>query len=455
MKELPVNLDGWIGQKIGCKDFTKDDLAVYQLTALKEVLKRASLDSPYYREKLAGFSPESLKTLADLEKLPLTDEADLKKEAMGFLAVNQKKVKRIVTLNSSGTTGLSKRVFFTDKDLDLTIDFFKNGMALFTKKGDRVLILMPGKTPASIGDLLKKALSQLGAEAIIYGVVDDPKKVSKLILDERITGLVGIPQQVLSVSMEGQARQIKAAKHLRSVLLSTDYVSPSLASKIQSQWGVSLYEHYGSTEMGYGGGVFCHEKLGYHLREADFYFEIVDPLTGKAVPRGVSGEVVFTTLTRQAMPLIRYRTGDISRFIDQACPCRTHLKTMERIAYRAENKVAVGEKSDLTLSFLEDLVFSVAGLADFRVVLEDLEKNRPGKPGRDHLQIELVFKENGSEAEKEQITIAVKDRLEAALREKDQEKSALVISVSQGRPGKVDLKGMDKRKIIDRRSSHE
>ena len=455
MKESPVNLDGWIGQKIGLKNFTKDDLAAYQLKALKNVLKRASLDSPYYREKLANFPIESLKSLADMEALPLTDEGDLKKDAMRFLAVNQKKVKRIITLNSSGTTGLSKRIFFTEKDLRLTVDFFKNGMALFTRKGDRVLILLPGKAPASIGDLLKKALDQLGAEAIIYGVVDDPKSVSKLILDEEITGLVGIPQQVLSVSMETQAQQIKAAKHLRSVLLSTDYVSPSLLAKIQGQWGVSLYEHYGSTEMGYGGGVFCHEKLGYHLREADFYFEIVDPLTGKAASAGRRGEVVFTTLTREAMPLIRYRTGDISRFLDQACPCQTLLKTMERIAYRTENKVEIGGGSNLTLSFLEDLIFAEPGLADFSVVLEDLEKNHQDKLIKAHLQIGLVFKENCLEGEKEQKIVAVQKRLEKALLEKDSGKAAFLISVGQGKPGKVDLKGMNKRKIIDRRNSHE
>lgn len=454
MKESLTNLDGWIGQKIGLKDFNKEDLAAYQLKALKESLSQASLKSPYYQKKLGAFPLESLKTLKDIEKIPLTNQADLKEDAMGFLAVNQKKVKRIVTLKSSGTTGLSKRVFFTDQDLQLTIDFFKNGMSLFTRKGDRVLILMPGKRPASIGDLLKKALSQMGAEGIIYGVVDDPKKVSKIILDEKITGIVGIPQQILSVFM--QADQIKASKTLRSVLLSSDYVSPSLVSKIEDHWGVRVYEHYGSTEMGYGGGVFCHAKAGYHLREADLYFEIVDPLTGKAVPAGSSGEVVFTTLTREAMPLIRYRTGDISYFLDHDCPCQSQLKTMARIAYRAENKVRIGKNSSLSLSVLEDLVFLEAGVADFRAVIESQQKEfGHQETSGDLLQISLVFKRNQSETQKQEAITSVKERLAEALKAKDQKELGFLISVSQGRPGKVDLKGMQKRKIIDRRMSNE
>lgn len=443
MKNKIKNLDAWIGRKIGLDDFTKKDLERYQFEALKKILKQVSENSPFYQKKMANFPLESIQSLKDIEKLPLTDEADLRKEAMNFLAVNQKLVKRIVTLNSSGTTGQAKRIFFTEKDLELTIDFFKNGMSLFTRENDRVLILLPGKQPASIGDLLKKALHRLGAEGIIYGVVDDASRVSKIIRDQQITGIVGIPQQVLSVSMEVEAALISEKGVLRTVLLSTDYCSPALVSKIEQQWHVSVYEHYGSTEMGYGGGVFCDVKSGYHLREADFYFEIIDPGTLKPLAPGQTGEVVFTTLTRQAMPLIRYRTGDISRFLKAPCPCLTPLKTMARIAHRSENKIKMGENSEFTLSFLEDLIFLNPQVEDFRAVIKD----------PDRLAIELVFKKELSQVQKKTNICEVEKTVSEAFKVKMGDQFSL--QISQGSPSLVDLKGMQKRKIIDRRTNNE
>ena len=107
------------------------------------------------------------------------------------------------------------------------------------------------------------------------------------------------------------------------------------------------------TEMGLGGGVECQARRGYHLREADLYFEIVHPQTGEPVTEGETGEIVFTTLTRQGMPLIRYRTGDLSRFIPGQCPCGTTLRTLEKVTRRLSGKVAfktAGRRGRLTLS---------------------------------------------------------------------------------------------------------
>jgi phenylacetate-CoA ligase len=91
---------------------------------------------------------------------------------------------------------------------------------------------------------------------------------------------------------------------------------------------------YGMTEMVFGGAVQCEARSGYHMREADLYFEIVDPVRGHSVPDGEIGEIVFTTLTRIGMPLIRYRTGDLSRFIPEPCPCGSSLRRLDKIAGR-------------------------------------------------------------------------------------------------------------------------
>ncbi len=103
-----------------------------------------------------------------------------------------------------------------------------------------------------------------------------------------------------------------------------------------------MFNHYGMTEMGLGGGVDCRALTGYHLREADLYFEIVDPVDGRPLPDGEPGEVVFTTLTRRGMPLIRYRTGDLARFLPGSCPCGTVLRRLDHVQGRLAGRVKVG-----------------------------------------------------------------------------------------------------------------
>ncbi len=123
------------------------------------------------------------------------------------------------------------------------------------------------------------------------------------------------------------------------------------------------------TEMGLGGGVECEARCGYHLREADLYVEIVDPHTDQPVAEDQTGEIVFTTLTRRGMPLIRYRTGDTSRFIPGDCPCGTVLKTMERVTSRASGFISLGRDAFLTMVDLDEALFSLAGVLNFAVTV--------------------------------------------------------------------------------------
>ena len=99
------------------------------------------------------------------------------------------------------------------------------------------------------------------------------------------------------------------------MLLSTDQAPAPLVAAIEQAWGCRVFDHYGTTETGLGGGVECEAHDGLHLREADLLFEVVEPATGRSLPDGEEGEIVFTTLTREAMPLIRYRTGDLGRLL--------------------------------------------------------------------------------------------------------------------------------------------
>jgi phenylacetate-coenzyme A ligase PaaK-like adenylate-forming protein len=174
--------------------------------------------------------------------------------------------------------------------------------------------------------------------------------------------VVGSPTQVLGLARRWQTTMHKPS----SVLLSTDYVPEAIVRILKQVWGCEVYNHYGATEMGLGGGVECAAHRGYHLREADLYFEIVDPETGALLQDGEYGEVVFTTLTRRGMPLIRYRTGDRSRFIPGDCPCGTKLKTLEKVSGRFSDFVRFGNDV-IRMPDFDEALFPIPGLLNFSI----------------------------------------------------------------------------------------
>jgi phenylacetate-coenzyme A ligase PaaK-like adenylate-forming protein len=139
-------------------------------------------------------------------------------------------------------------------------------------------------------------------------------------------------------------------------------------SELEDTWGCKVFNHYGATEMGLGGGVECEAHRGFHLREADMFFEIVNPETGEPVPDGEYGEVVFSTLTRRGMPLVRYRMGDRSRFIVGECPCGTKLRTLEKVRGRFSGFVSVRDEI-LKLPDFDEALFSLSGLLNFSVTV--------------------------------------------------------------------------------------
>ena len=356
-------LEPWIARKIGVSHLTRETLDAYQLARLQETLAWARERSRFYRDRLAD-APARLETLADLAALPFTTAADIREDALRFVCVPQGEIARVVTLDTSGTTGAPKRLYFTADDQELTVDFFQVGMSTFTIPGDRVLILLPCARPGSVGDLLAQALAQIGAEGIRHGPVTDVVATLDVLARERVTGLVGTPAQVLALARcPGQK-----ALAVRFALLTTDHVPQAIIAAVAAAWGCTVYNHYGMTEMGLGGGVDCAARCGYHLREADLYVEIVDPHTGRVLPDGDEGEIVFTTLTRRGMPLIRYRTGDIGCFINGACPCGTKLKTLAHVTRRRDNVVQLPTGDTLTLAELDERLFALEGVVDFAAV---------------------------------------------------------------------------------------
>jgi phenylacetate-coenzyme A ligase PaaK-like adenylate-forming protein len=362
-------LENWIKQKIRGPDagplrLSRKEIEEYQLGKLKETISWARSRSPFYQKHLRAVE---IHALDDMNRVPFTNALDLKQQAARLVCVSQNEINRVVTLQSSGTSGEPKRIFFTGGDQELTLDFFSRGMSTMVGAGDRVLILLPGQLPGSVGDLLSAALHRLGVESIPHGPVTDARATLRLVFEQNITALVGIPVQVLGLARCGDSN-FNRRPPVQNVLLTTDHVPYAIKKTLRHKWGCRVFSHYGMTEMGLGGGVECAALTGYHLREADLYFEIVDPVTGAPVPEGETGEVVFTTLTRRGMPLIRYQTGDLAGFIPEPCPCGTILTRLAPVRERLAGRVLLGDEY-LSMAELDEALFALPDLLDFRAVI--------------------------------------------------------------------------------------
>jgi phenylacetate-coenzyme A ligase PaaK-like adenylate-forming protein len=351
-------LEKWTSSKLRTAGpLTISLLQRYQLGRLRETLKQVLSHSRFYREHLRGVDPASVQNMEDVARLPFTQPIELAARSDDFLCVSPRDVSRIVTLHTSGTTGGPKRIAFTPEDQELTIDFFHHGMTTLIKPSARVIIFLPGETEGSVGDLLKKGLFRFGCEGIVFGPIDDYGCALKAIFDLRPSCAVGIPSQLLALSRYAKSGASHRQIQIESVLLSTDYVPQAVVDSLTRSWGCKVFGHYGMTEMGLGGAVECFARDGYHMRDADLLFEIINPVTGGPVANGEYGEVVFSTLTRQGMPLIRYRTGDRSRFLTQPCPCGSVLRRMERISGRLSASVRLPDGLFISIMQLDEIVF--------------------------------------------------------------------------------------------------
>ncbi|WP_300686070.1 DVU_1553 family AMP-dependent CoA ligase [uncultured Bilophila sp.] len=343
-------LDGWIAHRCGLDAATPQSVLRVQLARFNAVLRHVRRNGVFYRKRLAGLFERRGDLIEtgmwprepfDVAEIPLTEAADIKRDGGRFLCVPLDEIARIVTLSTSGTTGIPKRLAFAADDLESTLDFFAHGISVLVRAGDSVLILLPGaERPDGVADLLRRALPRIGARGIPGDPAADPKLFRKEVERYRPQCLVAAPSQLRRL-LEG----LESPPNLRAVLSSAEPLPDDVRGALAARWGCAVFDHYGLTETGYGGGGECPSHDGYHLREADLYWEVIDPFSGEPVPDGTPGEVVFTTLTRRAMPLIRYRTGDLASMLPGPCACGSPLRRLSRI----RGRLARGKDGTLTV----------------------------------------------------------------------------------------------------------
>lgn len=325
---MPVKrsvLDTWIEKKEMLSLSSQKALSDWQLKKIRNLLVYAGTNSPWYRKRLSGHAlPESLEEFASF---PLMDGQALADAGLSMLCVSQGDISRVVTLQTSGTEGRPKRIFYTAGDQELTVSFFHHGMSELTSEGEAVMVFLPFKAEGCVGDLLIRGLKRLGVQPVGYGLMDDLADCAKAILENRISCAVGIPVQFLALGEYCRKRGIYLP--LKAVLLSTDYLAIPVRERIASALGCEVYNHFGMTETGLGCALECGAHDGMHIRENDIYAEIVHPVTHEVLEDGEWGELVITTLTREGMPLLRYRTGDFARLLPGLCACGSQLKRLE------------------------------------------------------------------------------------------------------------------------------
>jgi phenylacetate-CoA ligase len=365
-------LEGIMARKLGVpsgQPVAPEVIRRYQLERLAETVQYAGSKSHFYRAKLAAIHEQDLTGEALLAALPFTSEEELRRHGQGMVCVSQDEVARIITLHSSGTTGEPKRLFFSEEDLEQTLDFFHHGMQTLVEPGEKVLILLPGKSPDSTGDLLARALTRMNVGSRIHGLVADPKQAAGEVFADPCEVIVGFPIQILALARCAAALKIDTGR-IKSILLCSDYIPQAVSTALAQFWPCRVFSHYGTVETGLGGGVECEARTGCHLRETDLLFEIICPQTGRTLPPGEFGEIVFSTLNRRAMPLIRYRTGDYGRLLPGVCACGSNIRRLDQVRGRINQVRLLENGCQLAMADLDEALLAVPGILDFQAVLQ-------------------------------------------------------------------------------------
>jgi phenylacetate-coenzyme A ligase PaaK-like adenylate-forming protein len=368
----------------------RSSLTMLQARRLAETLRRASSASIHYRKVLpkAELMAQQLdrqaretggtgaiKALREvLQALPYTFPDELSAGSEKFLALSHSEVAGAISLPSSGTTGAGKRIFSSKEDLDASSAFFEHGIRFMANPGDRVAMLMSGERTGGVGDLFSRGMARAGIDCRIFGLPVHEKDCLTELAAYRPACLVGLPEAVLCLARHPDSRRLGVG--LQAVLLSADAVSPAVSEAIARALRVRVYRHYGMTEYGLAGAVECAKRAGCHPREADLYFEIIGPGDQAYIPEESHdmitpwGEIAVTTLTRRAMPLLRYRTGDEGRIIAAPCACGSALYRLE-VKGRLKNALPGTRQGEdrpkLTLQDLDACLYPLPFICGFTV----------------------------------------------------------------------------------------
>ena len=322
---------------------SRDQLHDLQGKRLHKLVKKVYHSTPFYRKKMQemDIAPADIRTIEDIVKLPFTTKQDLRDNyPYGMFAVPNSEIVRIHA--SSGTTGNPTIVGYTHNDLDIWQECIARCLAAYGLTNNDIFSVSYGYGLFTGGLGAHYGAEFLGATVIPASTGNTEKHV-KLIRDLGITGIASTPSYALYLAetIEKMGIDVKDLK-LRIGAFGAEPWTENMRREIESRLRINAYNLYGLSEiMGPGVAYECECKNGSHIAEDHFYPEIISPDTLENLPAGQKGELVFTTLTKEGMPLLRYRTKDLCSIMEGECPCgRTNVR-ISRIMGRSDDMLII------------------------------------------------------------------------------------------------------------------
>lgn len=384
----PPCLDEWVQEQINREALNNSDirrlifsvhqdqfnravLEKFQALKLRQTVAYVMEKSPFYRSLFSQYNihPSMFQSLADLRRLPFTEPVDIIKDPYRFVCVPMGGIARIVSLTTSGTAGERKRIFFTKGDLHRIIDQLAiNTKMVLNNKGGVIQIMLPGETIMGQADALARGVVEAGATPVVTGITPDMEEQIGAIEKHGSTILVGYSFYLHRLTTLAAERFKIREMGIESIVTTGEPLPRAVRKTLESAWGAKVFCHYGLTEMGFNAGMGCHSGRGYHIFEGDCLVEVIDPHTGQPVDGDEEGELVITSLKREGMPLIRYRTGDITTILTKQCECGSILKRIDMIPRRKGTAITIDTGEIHPFSFDETL-FSIPDILDYRLAI--------------------------------------------------------------------------------------
>jgi phenylacetate-CoA ligase len=418
-----------------------DAMKAYQLEGLRFTVETA-LKTPFYQKRLkkCGItSPSDIQSLADIQRIPFTTKDDLREcYPKGLLAVPMKDVVRIHT--SSGTTGIPTVIYHTQSDLDHWTGLLVRSAAACGVSAEDVFqnMMTYGMFTGGLG--LHYGLERLGA-LVIPSSSGNTRRQLQLMKDFRSTVVHATPSYMFHLASKIPEYGFDISDFcIKKAFLGGEPYSENTRRKIEEIFRIDVYNSYGLSEMNGPGVAFeCVEKAGMHLWEDEYILEIIDPETGKNLKDGTEGEMVLTTLCRQATPLLRYRTRDLTTVIKGRCPCgRTHRR-ISRITGRTDDMMIING-ANVFPSQIEQVIMHIPEVGNnYQICLV-----KDGALDKLIVRVEIYSKLFAGE-------LSDLEKLKAGIRE--QLRSAIVVNpvVELHEPGSLPAFELKAKRVVDQR----
>jgi phenylacetate-CoA ligase len=406
-------------------------LALEQGTPLQKAMEYA-YQNEFYREKFrqAGVAPQSIVEAEDLAALPFTTKDQLRQcYPLKVMVPNQEDIVRIHS--SSGTTGQPVIIPYTRRDVEVWTEMMARcyKMAGMTTT-DRVQIT-PGYGLWTAGVGFQAGVEALGAMAIPTGPGNTKRQLA-MMRDLKTTILIGTSSYGLLLAEAAAEAGILDQLQLKRAILGSERWGERMRERIEELFKIETFDIYGLTEVyGPGIGIDCHLHSGIHYWSDYLIFEIIDPDTGEVLPAGEEGELVITTLAKEGLPLIRYRTRDLTRIIPEPCQCGSPYPRIQRIRGRSDDMIKIKGCNIFPAQIEQEIARFPELVGEYRVVLQRLD-------GRDEMRVEL---------EATCLSDSLADNFALALKSR----TGMLAKVKLTKPGELPRTEKKAKRIVDQR----